>query len=339
MLTDFTLIIPTRNRHAYIPRGIEYYGNSGITTIIIDSSPEKYAGDIPFANIRYLHMPGYSFVPKIAEVLKNINTPCTGMCADDDFILPSSIESCVNFLKNNPSYASAQGNYMVYRRTGKNNLVLSPLLHPYQWEINAEKPAQRLTQLAEKYFHLYYAVHRTESFKEIFTSFDNSIKSLNLFELHLGCVAVINGKHKSLPVLYNVRETIIGSTGQTAGNVSQMLTTDTQLKTIFFQSIAKKLAEKEGISMPQAMEHCEKVLNTYAARIKKPSPVQKIINAVLPYSKRHWLKYAKIKMKHGSIDNYNKKITKNRQGYPFNDAQYASEMEKIKSIVLKHVIS
>ena len=48
---------------------------------------------------------------KIFEGASLIQTDYSVLCADDDFIIPSSLNKCINFLKNNKSYSSAHGLY------------------------------------------------------------------------------------------------------------------------------------------------------------------------------------------------------------------------------------
>ncbi|MFI5142348.1 MAG: TIGR00180 family glycosyltransferase [Bacteroidia bacterium] len=341
MFTDYTLIIPTKNRHPYLRRGIEYYGNSEINVIIIDSSDTKYEGEIPFKNISYLHFPGHIFVTKIREVLKNVDTEYCGMCADDDFILPTSLCTCVEFLRSNPDYVAAQGNSVSFWQMPFKQLMILPSLHPYLSEAKDNLPSKRLLEIFENYFQLYYSVHKTSNFKEIFNTYDSNIKSLNFFEIYIAFISAINGKCKTLPVFYTLREGIAGSTGRTAGNPVDLLNNNPDIKTWFFDRITEKISVIEKVPLQKAKEYAEDAFNLYAKGVERAFTVSKqqsIINKLIPASKLHWVKYIKLVLTHGSVNAYAKKITKNLRGFPFNEEVNIAELSKIKSIISKYRI-
>jgi glycosyltransferase domain-containing protein len=341
MLANYTLIIPTKNRHQYLRRGIEYYGNTEINVIIVDSSDTKYEGEIPLKNINYLHFPGHIFVTKIREIAKNIDTEYCGMCADDDFILPSSLRTCVEFLSNHNDYVAAHGNYIAFWKMPFNRLMILPSLYPLS-ELKEDLPSERLLKLFENYFQLFYSVHKTSNFKEIFNTYDSNIKSLNFFEIYIAFISAINGKCKTLPIFYSVREGIAGSTGRTAGNPVDLLKNNNDIKTWFINTIAEKISLIEKTSLQKAKEHTEAALTLYAKGVDRAFTVSKqqyIINKLVPASKRHWVKHIKLVLMHGSVNAYAKKITKNLQGYPFNEEANVKELSKIKNIILKYSIN
>ncbi|HTA62111.1 MAG TPA: TIGR00180 family glycosyltransferase [Bacteroidia bacterium] len=342
MLANYTLIIPTKNRHQYLRRGIEYYGNTEINVIIVDSSNTKYEGEIHFKNISYLHFPGHIFVTKIREALKSVDTEYCGMCADDDFILPASLRTCVEFLSNNTDYVAAQGNSISFWKMPFNRLMILPSLHPYLSEAKDDLPSKRLLEIFKNYFQLYYSVHKTSNFKEIFATYDSNIKSLNFFEIYIAFISAINGKCKTLPVFYTVREGIAGSTGRTAGNPVDLINNNNEIKTWFFNKVAEKISVVEKTTLQKAKEYAEDAFNLYAQGVKRVFTVSKqqsVINKLVPASKIHWVKYVKLVLIYGSVNAYAKKITKSLQGYPFNEEVNVKELSKIKNIILKYPIN
>ena len=119
MLDKITLVIATKNRHQYLERIVDYYSNSGINIIVADATKEKYSKKLP-SNISYFHYPEIHYCIKLDDVFKKVNTPYSLLCADDDFIIPEAIETCVDFLEKNSDYASAQGYYMMFCHSKKN---------------------------------------------------------------------------------------------------------------------------------------------------------------------------------------------------------------------------
>jgi glycosyltransferase domain-containing protein len=339
MSDKFTLIIPTRNRHNYLQRGIDYYGNTDLNVIIADSSEVKYPKEINSKNIKYIHFGGDIFSTKLKAVLDTITTPFCGMCADDDFILTESIAQCVRFLEASPDYSSVQGNYVSFSKLGKKIMVV-PVLHGYKRQIDAESSSERINQMFSNYFHVFYAIHRTENLKEIFNSFDTAIKNLNLLELYIAFISVINGKHKVLPVFYGARELIFASTGQSSDNWIEISTKEKNrgIYDWFMNRISGKLSVKERISEGQSREICQKALAEYSSHIKPPSLKKIMIDYFVSDSKKHWLKFIKLSMKHGGINSYNLKETSGLEGYPFRDEKLKFELNKIIENVLQHKI-
>lgn len=89
-MNDFTLIVPTHNRHHYLKRSIEYFKELNARVIYCDSSQVKYSGVLP-SNIEYLHTPNLNFAEKILNAISVVNTSKIALCADDDFILLESL--------------------------------------------------------------------------------------------------------------------------------------------------------------------------------------------------------------------------------------------------------
>jgi hypothetical protein len=223
-----------------------------------------------------------------------------------------------------------------------NQLMILPSLHPYLSEIKDDLPSKRLLEIFKNYFQLYYSVHKTSNFKEIFNTYDSSIKSLNFFEIYIAFISAINGKCKTLPVFYTVREGIAGSTGRTAGNPVDLLNNNNEIKTWFFDRVAEKISEVEKVPLQKAKKYAEDAFNLYAKGVERTFTVSKqqsVINKLTPASKLHWVKCIKLVLMHGGVNAYAKKITKNLQGYPFNEEANIKELSKIKNIILKYPIN
>jgi len=87
---NFTLIVPTHNRHHYLKRSIAFFKDLEAYVIYCDSSLNPYIGLFK-TNMKYVHVPGKQFAEKVLIALNCIRTDYVAMCADDDFILYSAL--------------------------------------------------------------------------------------------------------------------------------------------------------------------------------------------------------------------------------------------------------
>ena len=78
--------------------------------ILADGSEKQWPGAEKFKG-KYLHLPSVSFRERLIAGLEQSESDLAVLCADDDFLVPAGFEACVEFLRNNPDYACAQGQY------------------------------------------------------------------------------------------------------------------------------------------------------------------------------------------------------------------------------------
>lgn len=209
MLNKITLIIPTHNRHLYLRRILDYYKDTDLKIIVADSTPEPFALKDRY-NIDYYHFPNITVSVKLKIVLQKIKTPYVFLCADDDFIIPSAILKCINFLEENNDYYSVQGRYISFgKKRGILNFFSNSSFHKFvNYDVNGDTPEKRIRQLMTLNYHTFYSIHRIESLKKIFEVIGEFNGDLNhsLIPILQALISVINGKHRVLPFLYSVRE-------------------------------------------------------------------------------------------------------------------------------------
>ncbi len=342
----FTIIIPTRNRHQYLKRAVDYYSSfQDISIIICDSSANRFENaDVLPKNFQYLHVPGNTFAQKIASTSECITTPYVLMSADDDFITLQGIEKSIQFLEANRDYSSAQGHYIAYYYvSGRIHYI--PL---YTAGIGLDIHNKDIKERVSRYFgsgvQMYYCVHRTEFFKEIFRTMDRQIFNMNLIEYYIGLATLINGKHQVLPEFYASRELLRNSSGKSAGiNEISVDPKFAREYDAFLQHTSAHLAMKTHTSVEEAGEFLKQVIQTYinsassktfygkrkrSNRIKKlaPSFIRKGI------SKMIFAMNAKKNIQ-ANIDLANK-----YPGFPFNHEEGKKELERMNAIILKHHI-
>jgi len=262
MLEKITLIIPTHNRHHYLTRILDYYEDINLKILVADSSLKKYPG-LKNYKIDYFHYPNYTFFEKLSSITQNIVTTYALLCADDDFIIPSSIEKCINFLEKNNDHSSAQGYYVqIFNENGKINFKPT-YTYCKDYKIDASTPEERIIQNMSLYMHLFYSVHRTEYLKQVFSL--PIISNLSLIEIAISMVSLINGKHKMLPFFYCAREYIEESAGKTTPSLVSIVK-DPKMKNDydnFIDSISNYLSTSGGYSIEDSRKYVLKALDCY----------------------------------------------------------------------------
>ena len=134
--------------------------------------------------------------------MREVKTPFSVLCADDDFIVPIALEKCVAFLKKNDNYSCALGLMTLHR-------------FPFSWSpvyydrIAAEAltPEERLKlYFSGKSCVPFYAVHRTEMLRLIWGETARYVSDWGLLELFPCALSLLYGKMRVFPDLYMSRE-------------------------------------------------------------------------------------------------------------------------------------
>lgn len=282
MLEKITLIIPTKNRYKYLERILDYYSGQGINICVCDSSKSSFEKKDNYKNVRYFHYPDFKYSEKLYQVFEKINTKYVVMCADDDFIVPSSIEKCVRFLEKNSDYSSVQGHYVFFTNPRDKNRSISyaPIyLHSLKMDLNSNFPSQRVKELMSSYMQLLYSVCRTNFVREVFSLLHSkkNISNFNLVELFHSIFLCINGKCKVLPIFYCAREEMDVS----ANIVTDPLEVIARAKKykeeyrIWRNLIVENIMEKERIEEKKATRVVLEAINLY---FRNTSLIGKLLN-------------------------------------------------------------
>jgi len=251
-----SIVIPTFNRHRQLTRLLDYYSNYDFPVLIADSTKTAFKNG--YKSVKYYHYPGMSYSKKLPLIYSKVNTKYVVFCADDDFILPKAIKKCVEFLEKNPDYNSAHGHYVFFEDHQKSLAVYPFYLKSINLDINSSKPSERVKHLLSDYMQLLYAVTKTADIKLAFKLLRGNpkIKNDNLVELFQAIILCINGKSKTLPILYCAREVTPNSARTYTEELDVYFS---QLKhskeyEAWFDSITKYLSKKEKISLQKAGE-------------------------------------------------------------------------------------
>jgi len=208
--SDFTLIIPTHNRHALFSRLVHYYSKRlpSMHLLVLDSSDpsitEKNSKVVsPYGNcVQHVIFPiTEQPFSKFARGVSLVKTPYVSFCGDDDIVFPDGLAESVSFLREHPDYVCAHGLYLNFREEGNNVHVKREYAGP---SIEASHPGARIFQLFQNYESLFYAVFRTNALNEIYSGMADQTTS-HYKELFQSVAALIKGKTKRFPKIYAAR--------------------------------------------------------------------------------------------------------------------------------------
>ncbi|MBS1732666.1 MAG: TIGR00180 family glycosyltransferase [Bacteroidetes bacterium] len=214
-----TIIIILHNRHRNLDRLLDYYAGVEFPIVIADSSKQEHKFEHLSDSVKYIYTPGFSFTQKVEEILPAINTPYVLMCADDDFVVPSGIRACTEFLDKNNEYSCAQGMILKYYVNTHETDFRVDMLYQGDFSINTMHPWERINKLFQPYKSLLYGVHRTKVLNNVFKGAGKSFRNLYLNEYLTSIVPLFYGKYKDIEVLYQVREHSDFSDDKTVDNI------------------------------------------------------------------------------------------------------------------------
>jgi glycosyltransferase domain-containing protein len=347
-LPDLTLIIPSRNRPRYIDRIVNYYADSGLKILVSDSSEEPYADRMPVETIKYLHFKNYVFAEKIRATLAHVTTRFVALCAVDDFIVPSGLRKGVEFLNENTSFSSVQGNYLTFKNT-QGKVIFTPNFQYNQKEITDDLPDERLVRHFSDYFPLYYAVHRTEPFRRIFdVAIDAGIKNLNFIEIVIAVVSLTAGKHKVLPMFYSAKESIEGSAGS-SDNVRNFVSDAAYVTQYasFIDKCGEFLAANSSLEKQRAEAEIRRVMQAYIGwSYVRPvyeyeqeivTPKRALLGNIPLLGKPAMKIYAR-SVGARRLQKSLVKLTEGKAGYPFDDVAGRNELKKIERFINRYKV-
>lgn len=266
----FTVIIPEHNRPHHLKRLLEYYLASGIKVIVVDSSVREFCYlDEYVQKIEYQHYPSIGLAEKINHILHLITTPYVLMCANDDFILPDTVQSITAFLDTHEEYNSGQGIYGDFDPLCPSLQLSIRYPHMLNLQIDAETGRERVLHLMGNYFQYYYCVYRTSVFKTIYSSVieqnRSRINNLCLLECYVSSYPAIDGKHIIIPMLYAIRENALCSAATVTDNIPEVLSKPNYTSEVeaYVELLAAKLSCADQINIDEARGVVRDSINRY----------------------------------------------------------------------------
>ena len=278
MLDKITILITAYNRYSYLLRLLKFYNSHKIhlNILILDSSSDELRDKeliniINQDNIAWIKYGSEVFiVDKIFDGIGHIDTEYAVMCAVDDFIIPSSIASCVEFLDNNPDYSSAHGPY--FRHPNAETLKNSDFIlrktngHSISERTSTERIKSYLYRKTGHCYYPFFAVHRTEMYNFIWSETAKYGSDWAMAEIFPCCLSLIYGKMKILPVFYSSREKN-NYNWMDEERFNQMFNKEKINEGI--EVISKHLSEKDNTTIETAKKIIEQGIKIYKNRLKE----------------------------------------------------------------------
>ncbi|MFC1869947.1 TIGR00180 family glycosyltransferase [Chloroflexota bacterium] len=288
-----TILIPTYNRHAYLKRLLRYYLDNEIplNILVADSGTvpldDELVSIIASPRLSYLEFPSeLTTQAKIRQALSKITAEYTVICADDDFIVPSAIKECIEFMEKNPDYSVALGRGCSHslrkRKTGKIEFDWVPdhygkSITTYGKPITFDSPSERLKFHLSHYNTTFYGVHRTNTLRFIFEEALEATSHGRLGEILLTALTLICGKMGKLPIFYASREHNSSSVERTLKILpyfhrpwSSFLASDNCDAECqrAVACLAKNLQNQTDLDMDISIKTAEEALNGYLAPLR-----------------------------------------------------------------------
>ena len=263
MLDDLTILIPTFERPRHLRRLLSYYESLSVHVLIGDSSLHPFpAGELP-SNAMYFHYPEVDFEEKMIQFVANAETTYSVLCPDDDFLTPSGLARCLEFLKENPDYSSAQGRAISFLPQGR-FAFHAIYLHAVDYAIDAETASERFCQMMSLYVQQFYAVQRTDTIRDAF-GVSGGYLNTAFSEVVLCAFGAMRGKHRVLPILYCAREQ--GETPADRKTISQTFEDSEYRDDLkrFSKTIVPELMVQDGITAAEGVKVVGNALLDYLA--------------------------------------------------------------------------
>ena len=210
MLEKLTIIIPTYKRQIFAIRCMQYWSGKKISIIILDGS--KFSVDVKILNkfeknITYYHNP-IGYYERILSAINLIKTDYVLLGCDDDFYIPSVLNTCIKKMNDKSEIISCCGRALGFDY--KNNLVYGNDIYPRLNEQNSlldTNPNNRIKKHFLNYEQSHtYAISRSNIWKiAAQTIFSKEYQCYSMHELQFEFLLNYAGKSTIIPELMWLR--------------------------------------------------------------------------------------------------------------------------------------
>lgn len=256
-----TLLIPTKNRSDFLIRLLNYFADTNFKHYIHigDSSNELHVKRLKEIiekledklNIIYHEYPGLNVSKCTKQLLREISTPYASFLADDDFLVPKSLEKCIGFLELNPAYIACHGIGAVFRFRQSGPYGQFDNIWEYQLpSIEEETASKRFLNHLSAYSNNLFSVYRISILKIIFENDAIPDRSFGN-DLLPSCLAAILGKCKKLDCFHIIHQT---HKQQVFVEHYDWITSQNWFPSyqIFYNTLSEELMKQDGIAIDKA---------------------------------------------------------------------------------------
>lgn len=181
-----------------------------------ESALSTVAARYPGLDVRLLrHPPAMHFLERLARCAEAAQTDYIVLHADDDFMMPAAMESCVAFLDANPDFAACKGRMAGFGIGNDGEIRVKK----NDGRTRAENSAgARLIAHVTDFNPTLYAVHRRGVFVESCVRTLHFTRNVIFWQYMSSCIAVLRGKLQVLDEPYYLRlDNAVGWRAQLAG--------------------------------------------------------------------------------------------------------------------------
>ena len=207
ILKKLTIVIFSYNRHKYLKQTIKYWLDYNINLVVLDGSDERLNDPcLDMKNIKYVHNPK-GLYERLLSSIDYIDTEYMILACDDEFYLPSTLSSCIEFLINNPSFSSCGGRALGFGHDGKNYFGFDPYPKLKNLCLDSNNNINRLIKHFSTYVPAHvYSVMNANKWKKICThTFKKKYDFYAAFETQVEFLSIVSGKSKIIPQLLWIR--------------------------------------------------------------------------------------------------------------------------------------
>lgn len=262
-INDFTIIIPTFNRHSYLKRVLEFYQNHNVNIKIFDSSTNIFNSDMLLkSNIEYIHLPNMQPLDKFIYALEYTKTKYIALCADDDFIFIDAIKKCCNFLDKNDTYVCAQDKLISFKYSSEDEDIeykIETYFTTNTRNSSSKNVMDRLSSFSQPYRHTFYGVHKINNILNIYKLIKQyELSEPYLIELAQAVLLVISGRVITFNEnIYHLREMMKITSSLICNDIPTLININHPEVSILKNIIIDKLKQRYNISHDSCIEISE----------------------------------------------------------------------------------
>jgi glycosyltransferase domain-containing protein len=209
LLKKLTIIIPTYQRQAFALRCMQYWSGKSVTIIMLDGSKNSLDADSLSklkSNIKYIHNP-VSLYERMFSATSLIDTEYSILGSDDEFYIPSALNSCLICLSTNPELVSCTGRAFGFEWNGESVNAWDIYPEIKNLNLSNSNPTSRIDKHFTNYVcaHI-YGVCRSSVWKvAIEATFAKEYSWFAAGEVQIEFLLVFAGKTKSIPEIMWMR--------------------------------------------------------------------------------------------------------------------------------------
>lgn len=218
-----TVLIPTYERARYVERLLNYLAKAGLRcrVVVADDSTEgvnvlkeAVARANDHFKCEYRQFPRLPWYRKCYETLVSVETPLVVLLADDDFLVPATLERAANRLAAEPDIALAHGEAMciaLEHQPGKDPMATLRSRSRRHLIAEQESPVERVTHYLRNYSSVFYSVSRREQLVANFRHMAELNQDYDFGQTMCGCLCLASGRAVAVKgVYYVVMDTAVG---------------------------------------------------------------------------------------------------------------------------------